>query len=300
MSTPRVTIAIPSFGRERVLVETLEALQTLPDPAEEIIVVDQTPTHESATEDALTAFAATGAVRWIRLSKPSIPAAMNEALREARGDLVLCLDDDILPGEALVASHREAHARGNLLLVAGQVLQPGDEPRDLPAEGEGFRFSSSRPQRVSEFPGGNFSIRRNEAISMGGFDERFVQVAYRFEREFADRFLMAGGQIFFEPSASIRHLKAPSGGTRVWGNHLTSLRPGHSVGAYYYLLTSPRVSNRIAGACQVFIGAVATRFHLRHPWWIPAVIFANAWAFAWALVLKSRGPALLPSSGTNE
>ena len=35
--------------------------------------------------------------------------------------------------------------------------------------------------------GGNFSVRRDIALRLGGFDEQFVRVAYNFEAEFAHR-----------------------------------------------------------------------------------------------------------------
>ena len=34
--------------------------------------------------------------------------------------------------------------------------------------------------------GGNFSVRRRFALTLGGFDEQFVGAAYRFEADFID------------------------------------------------------------------------------------------------------------------
>ena len=48
---------------------------------------------------------------------------------------------------------------------------------------------------------GNFSIRRDLALQIGGFDEQFVRVAYNFEAEFAYRWRNAGHRIYFEPTA---------------------------------------------------------------------------------------------------
>src|SRR5207247_751597 len=116
---------------------------------------------------------------------PSIPGAMNAGLRESSSDFVLFLDDDIVPGRELVAAHRRAHEEGGARLVAGQVLQPGEEALPPAAtEGRGS-FRSSDAQWLEEFMGGNFSIDRSFAISLGGFDENYVGGAYRFERDFA-------------------------------------------------------------------------------------------------------------------
>ena len=59
--------------------------------------------------------------------------------------------------------------------------------------------------------GGNFSIRKDVALRLGGFDQNFVRVAYRFEAEFARRYTSDGRQIWFDPRACLHHLKEHDG-----------------------------------------------------------------------------------------
>ena len=230
----RVGIVIPTYRRERVLVETLEQLLRLSERADQIVVIDQTEQHESATTECLEAMHAQGAIRWIRQQPPSITAAMNRGLREATGDVVLFLDDDIAPEPALVSAHRLAHATHADTLIAGRVIQPWEEGIDF-SNHEAFCFAGLRPALILDFMGGNFSVRRDQALALGGFDENFVRVAYRFEAEFAHRFQESGQRIRFEPDACLHHLKA-EGGTRTYGNYLTTWKPDHAVGAYYHAL----------------------------------------------------------------
>ena len=145
-------------------------------------------------------------------------------------------------------------------------------------------------REIDEFMGGNFSVHRRDAIDAGGFDENFVRVAYNFEREFAERWSARGGTIRFVPEAAIRHLKESSGGTRSYGDHLRTHRPAHSVGNYYYLLRSPRAAGRLREFLSRPLRAVATRHHLRRPWWIPVTLVAELSGMAWALLLNARGP----------
>lgn len=288
--TAPVTIVIPTYGRERVLLETLEALLRLDPGADEILVVDQTPEHEPETEQALEGMARSGRVRRVRLPAPSITRAMNVGLRLAVGEIVLFLDDDIVPGGRLVAAHRAAQESGHPI-VAGQVLQPGEEAG--PWEGAGFRFSSDRRQQVAELMGGNFSVRRDVAMELGGFDENFVRAAYRFEAEFCERAMDAGHAILFDPAASVRHLRAARGGTRAYGEHLATLRPGHAVGAYYHLLRSRREPHRLRRILVRPLRAVRTRHHLARPWWIPGTLLAEVLGLLWACRLSLRGPRLI-------
>lgn len=292
---PSVSIVIPTYRREGVLIASVEMLLSLADPADEILLVDQTEQHEPKTTECLERWSAQGNIRWIRQQPPSIAAAMNRGLSEAKSECVLFLDDDIVPDAALVSAHRKAHAIRCDSLIAGRVIQPWEEGIDF-AEETSFRFAGLRAGFIQEFMGGNFSVRRTQALALGGFDENFVRVAYRFEAEFAHRFLAAGNEIWFEPDACLHHLRVVSGGTRSFGLHLTTTRPDHAVGAYYYVLRTRVGAPRIRDFAKRMIRSVATRHHLRRPWWIPLTLLAELRGMIWAFHLNSAGPKLMESS----
>jgi len=288
-----VTIVIPTYRREAVLLESLSQLLCLNQAADEIIVVDQTVRHEPQTQQQLQELHDRGAIHWLRRDQPSIPAAMNAGLLAAQPGIVLFLDDDIRPDGALIPAHRQAQAECPGL-VAGQVLQPGERPVPL-APGERFRFNSTSAAAIDEFMGGNFSVQRDIALALGGFDENFVGAAYRFEAEFAFRYTRRYGPIRFEPAASIHHLQASAGGTRAHGHHLRTVRPGHSVGAYYFLLRT-RGPRWWWNVMLRPLRSIRTRHHLRRPWWIPLTLLAEVRGLLKALQLSARGPSLLPTS----
>jgi GT2 family glycosyltransferase len=281
---PTVSVVIPTFEREQVLIDTVRHVLALDGPRAEVLVVDQTASHEAATTAALEALAADGRVRWLRLTKPSITHAMNVGIAEATGEVVLFLDDDVIPDARLLVAHARAQAAG-ARIVAGLVRQPWD---------------GHTPSIVRELMGGNVSISRRVALRLGGFDENFVHVAYRFEAEFAARALAAGEPILFEPEASIHHLKISSGGTRTYGDHLRTLRPSHAVGAYYYLLCGAGVPNRLLEIVARPLRAIRTRHHLRRPWWILPTLVAEGIGFSWAVILALQGPRLLTHANVRD
>ena len=294
VSLPSVTltVAIPTYRRERVLLETVSYLRSLAVPPGEILLLDQTQQHDPETESALGTMADAGAITWVRLTIPSIPQAMNQGLVRARHDLVLFLDDDIRPDPELIAAHLRAHQESPGGIVAGRVLQPWHGGKADPADARRFGFNSESSREVDEFMGGNFSVNRHDAIAQGGFDENFVRVAYRFEADFALRWRRAGGRIRYAAGALIHHLKASDGGTRVFGDYLRTAIPAHSVGEYYFALV-----NRPPGWLRTVFGrpmrAIATRHHLRRPWWIPSTLVAEVGGILWALVLMFRGRRLI-------
>lgn len=304
-----VTIAIPTYGRDQVLLDTVAHLLRQEPRAAEILLVDQTPQHNDATESALQAWADQGQVRWLRLERPSITGAMNRALLEASSPIVLFVDDDIVPASGLVAAHAAAHARFPAAwAIAGQVLQPGQEPTaDAPACTQAglhahldFPFCSTTAAKVRSVMAGNLSVKRDRAIEIGGFDENFVGVAYRFETEFARRIWHRGGEVVYDPAASIRHLRVSRGGTRRFGSHLSSPSPAHGVGDYYFALRQGLSMQTVCYVARRPIREVCTRFHLRHPWYIPLKLFGELAALAWAIGLKVRGPRRIASPGPSE
>jgi len=297
MNDSGISVVIPTYRREEVLLQTIGHVLQLQPPPAEIIVVDQTEEHAVSTAAALKALSTEGKIRLISLSKPSITHAMNVGLLEAKEDVVLFLDDDVVPDKALAAAHLNAHAEG-CNIIAGRVLQPGDEPAADDYSGV-FRFCSNQRRFVDEFVGCNFSVKRKTTLALGGFDENFVHVAYRYEAEFADRALSSGEKILFEPAAGIHHLKVSGGGTRSFGDHLRTVRPSHSVGEYYYLMRSGRAAHRLAKMAVRPLRAVRTRHHLHNPWWIPLTLAAELLGLIWAVVLFLKGPKyIIPAGGT--
>jgi GT2 family glycosyltransferase len=289
-----LTIVVPTYGRDGVLLETLKRLFALNPQPSEMIVVDQTEQHSHQVAFTLASWQASGQMRWLRLKDPSIPGAMNLGLLEASHPVVLFLDDDIIPHPGLVEAHVSALEKTGAALVAGRIIQPWQVGQDFSAD-DGFHFATVRPTWIQEFMGGNFSVRRDIMLRLGGFDERFVRVAYNFEAEFAHRLRRAGYRIYYEPMASIQHLKASTGGTRTFGDHLTSHRPNHAVGAYYFILRTWSGWQSVGRFLSRPIRAVATRHHLRQPWWIPTTLFAEVSGMVWALVLAAQGPRYLSS-----
>ena len=293
-----LTVAIPSYGRNQVLVETIDAILALDPPKVDLLLVDQTPTHDAPTEAALANWQRQGRLRWLRLQRPSITMAMNVALEQAVGERVLFLDDDIIPDPFLFKAHVLAGEHTPKALLAGRVIQPWHTDGPEPEDKQPFTFNTLQPRDCLDFIGCNFSLPRKLALSLGGFDDNFVRVAYRYEAEFAFRWRQAGYLVRYEPTALIRHLKTERGGTRSYGEHLATIKPDHAVGRYYYRLRTQSLAPALAGSLTDVGRSVRTRYHLSHPWWIPLTLLAEIRGLFWALKLHSRGPALLPSERT--
>jgi GT2 family glycosyltransferase len=287
-----ITIAIPTFNRGPILVETIERLLTLQPRAAAIVIADQTREHAAEVSQRLARWDRDGAIRWLRLDTPSIPRAMNDLLVAATTPLVLFFDDDIIPRSDIVAAHQRAHAERDVWAVAGQVLQPGEEEAIEPSTDGGlrFRFNGGTGAYIRNVMAGNLSVNRERTLAIGGFDENFVGAAYRFETDFALRVTAAGGKIWFEPQASLRHLQLSSGGLRSYGDHRSAPVPAHSVGDYYFALNHQPQFWRYAG--RRIVQNVATRYLASHPWRIPGKLIGECRGLLLARRLYRKGRRL--------
>jgi GT2 family glycosyltransferase len=299
----KVSIAIPTYNRAAILVETLGKLFALEPAPAEILVVDQTRELAPELERQLNAWNDEGRIRWIRLPQPSIPGAMNHALRVAASPIVLFLDDDSEPAvRNLVEEHARPYADDRVAAVVGQVLQPGETATEIRWKASSdrlaelnFPFFSTDAAEVTNVIACNLSMRRNDALAIGGFDENFTGTGYRLETDFSWRLADARRIIRFEPRAAIRHLKAGSGGVRTWGDHLRSSAPTHSTGDYYLALLHLRGTRALGYMARRWRKTILTRFDLSHPWWIPVKVVREIRALREALAHRRRGRRLMIS-----
>jgi len=295
--TVTVDVAIATYRRSMVLCDTLEQILRLPSQPDRVIVADQTEHLDPQAYKRLSDIRQDKRITYLHVERPNIPGAMNRALKESSSEIIIFLDDDVLIESDLVGCYRRAFSETGADIIVGQIVQPWQER--LPPESsafvdgreidpDAFLFNSAVRRPIERIMATNFAVKRKKVLGIGGFDENFVRVAYRFEAEFSERALAYGLKIFFEPSASIRHLRVGAGGTRSYGEHLRTAKPAHTVGQYYYLLRS-RTGHKISRILSNPFKAISTRHHLSRPWWIPATLAAELLGFLWACGLYLRG-----------
>src|SRR5450432_3104298 len=120
-----VTVVIPTFNRAGVLKKALDAYsaQSPPGLIRELIVVDDgsTDNTKSVIEEANGKYGFE--VRYVRQSKSGPATARNVGIREARAEIILFTDSDIVPDRELVSQHVLWHQenRADSVAVLGYV-----------------------------------------------------------------------------------------------------------------------------------------------------------------------------------
>lgn len=280
---PSISVVLPTFKREHLLVDTVEAILLLLREGDEILVIDQTPVHNSETEEALRNWASCGRIRWFRKKKPSQGEAMNAGAWLASGEILLFLDDDIRPSSTLLEAHRAAHAKDPTVpAICGQVLQPWNEyPVPEVRNFElGFDSAYSKNAEIISLMAGNFSMRRPRFIEIGGMDENYRGSNYRNDAELAYRIVeRSKRRITFVPEAAVRHLLA-LGGNRAFGAKDTWGNIGGSIGDYYFALRRLTLAAAIWHCLRRLVKEPVNRYTVRRPWLIPWLYVREIVAFA--------------------
>ena len=252
---PTVTVVVPTYDRLPRLRRVLAGLaaQDLDRPFE-VVVVDDGSTD--------------GTDAYLRSGAPPLPivastqenqgpgAARNRGVDLATGEIVVFIDDDVIPDPGLVRAHIRAHERhGDLTVVIGPMRNPPDHQmspwirweQTMLAKQYDAMEAGQYDATARQFYTGNASLRREHLLAAGGFDPELrraedVELAYRLEA--------AGLTFVYEPHAVGLHYAERSFGS--W------LAAGYAYGR------NDVVFGRDRGKPEIF-SWVADEHRTRHP-----------------------------------
>jgi glycosyltransferase involved in cell wall biosynthesis len=227
VTLPSMTIAICTRDRtasvERLLVVLHPLVGKLPAASGpcEILIVDNVPSDDRTHELA----GRWSGVRYVREPRLGLNFARNRAVREARGELLAFLDDDVIPDRHWLDGLSDAWtANRDAALFTGQVL-----PMELESEAQiafeargGFRRGFDRmrygpvmpgnslyPAGVGTFgTGANMTFRTEVLRKLGGFDEALdtgASVPGGGDLDIFYRTIRAGYPLVYEPRFLVFH-----------------------------------------------------------------------------------------------
>ncbi len=209
---PLLSVIVPTYqGRDAVL-RALDALSRQTMDAERFEVVVVVDGSDDGTREALGSFEAPFASRSLWQENRGRGGAINAGLAVARGELVVLVDDDLVPEPGFLAAHAAAHGAGERIGAVGAVHFRTDGSTPPFARYWAGRFEDflgrlqgrGRPLSWDETYTGAFSIRRPDLAEVGGFEEAFD--GYGLEDfELALRLSKAGVGLVLCPDAVAIH-----------------------------------------------------------------------------------------------
>jgi glycosyltransferase involved in cell wall biosynthesis len=218
---PTVSVVVCTYNRCQSLADTLEALaaQHFDAPRWELLVVDNN--SRDATADTIASFQRQHpalACRYLFQPAQGLSHARNLGIAEARGDLILFTDDDVLPEPDWLARFVATMEEFGCDACGGYIAPIWEQPPPgwLTERFHGFlaiRMDESGPKELSlqDDPpfGANMGFRRTVFASLGAFDTALGRkgqvLAGGEEWDLFRRIQAKGGRVVYSPALRVHH-----------------------------------------------------------------------------------------------
>jgi GT2 family glycosyltransferase len=212
--TDHLSIVIPTLGRPALLRRVLDRLDrqtAAPESFDVVVAADAKEGELDALDRAVAG--RRYAARRLQAQTPGASAARNAAWRAATADVVLFLDDDILPEPPLVAEHLEWHRRNpqEEVGVLG-LVRWADELEVTPfmrwlEDGIQFDYPNivGTDAGWSRFYTANASVKRSLIERVGGFEETALPFGYE-DLDLALRMHAHGFRLLYNRAAVAEHV----------------------------------------------------------------------------------------------
>lgn len=215
-----VSIIVPTFRRPMILGETIAELIKLDYPQErfEIIVVDDGSDDETA--ETVKSFQSKFANLIYHYQKNSgVATARNTGAKIAKGDVLIFIDDDILPasnaiqkhlknleefGKCLVNGHWEFAPKMKKYLENDPFGQFRLKTEIWVKEGTGKKILRDQLYEPTGITACCLGVRKTDFWDIGGFDEQFPFAGCE-DQEFSLRAARAGYQFIYDYSLKLLH-----------------------------------------------------------------------------------------------
>lgn len=208
-----ISVVIPTYNRLETLQHVLPTLlaQDLAGDRYELLVCDSNSTDGTA-EYMAQIETKHPPVRRLAGSYGGRAAARNAGIRAASGEIVLFNDADILASPNLLSTHLRRHRDRAGIAVIGLEVQVKDlaeyaYKRDHPDARGRLHPPSRRKLSWLYFLTGNASVRREDLLRAGCFDESFTGYGHE-DLELGYRLQRLGIEICYEPNAVNYHCQA--------------------------------------------------------------------------------------------
>jgi len=206
---PSASVVVATYNRRGLLAQVLDGLahQSVPLERFEVVVVDDGSRDGTAAWVAAHTFPF--ALQLVRQENGGPAAARNAGIHAARGEILIFLDDDFVPGPEVVGEHLRGHAAERDVVVIGPAnslpyyREPWIAWQQATLERTYAQLTSGELEPTFlEFWSGNSSVRREDLLAIGCFDG---SLRFNEDVEIGYRFMQHGLRFRFAPAATGLH-----------------------------------------------------------------------------------------------
>ena len=215
---PSCTVVVSTRDRPGDLTRCLESVRQEAYPGLDVVVVDSAPERDSAQAVSLRF-----ETRYLRLAQPGLSRARNAGARQATGEIVIFLDDDVTLEAGCIAALTREFLNSRTAIASGRVRLSGGDDRareaflsfgGFDAGDAGRAVDKTDPDWFELVNFGGFgtgallAVRRSAFDVWAGFDERLGRGAAQDSAEELLAFFSlvnAGYRAVYSPEAIAWH-----------------------------------------------------------------------------------------------
>jgi glycosyltransferase involved in cell wall biosynthesis len=205
-----LSVVIPTYNRLDTLQHVVPSLlaQDIAPESYELLICDSN-SNDGTAEYLASVHAQHPNVRHLPGAYTGRAMARNSGIAQAQGEVVLFNDSDIIADPGLLQAHLAHHRAQRNIAVVGwevQVTSMDDYAfkRDCPEQRGSLHPPSRKKLSWLYFLTGNASVRREDLLRVGCFDESFTGYGHE-DLELGYRLQKAGITILYEPRAVNYH-----------------------------------------------------------------------------------------------
>lgn len=218
MSKPFISVIIPTYNREKCLLDTIHSLLQQNYSDFEIIVIDQSEVVSEEKKQIIAKHKEK--LRYFLISDRGRSLAKNYGILQAKGDLILFCDDDILVEAGFLDTHANIYTIDPLIAAAScRLVEAGDPENEAvqsPLRTTAYGKLVNKPWStmsgyVSSLNGGNMSFKKEILEKVGFFEEYFEGTSMVEEPDIAYRIIQSGFRVYFCAGTTVQHFPQHNG-----------------------------------------------------------------------------------------
>jgi glycosyltransferase involved in cell wall biosynthesis len=214
---PLISALVCTYGRGRLVVETVSSILTNTHANFELVVVDQSKDNE--TLEALKRFGTDSRLKYLKSTTIGKGDALNAGLDETKGSAIVITDDDCTVPPNWLETFASIFVTYPKVAVAFCCVEAGEHDRtagfvpDFVRTGDRMLTTMHDARHVRGL-GAGIAVRRDMIEGIGGFDP-MLGPGSKFpdcdDRDIAIRALLAGYHVYETSTIAVKHF-----GFRSW------------------------------------------------------------------------------------
>lgn len=218
-----ITVIICTYNREKYIGQLLDSLakNDYPESDYEIVLVNNNSTDN--TRLICERFAANHqniSFRYVEEHEQGLSAARNRGIKEAKGDIIIYVDDDALVDSDYIRSYAEHFSSSPETMAAGGPIEPLYETAEpswmSPYTKALLTAWMNYGDKVREYPSGRFPGGGNAAYRKGVFDKvglfntdlgrKGTALLASEEKDIFDKMRQLGMRVLYLPTPVLHHI----------------------------------------------------------------------------------------------